>query len=289
MPGQPPGVHELRTLDDALALRARIADGTARVVVVGAGFIGLEVAATARALGCAVTVLEGLPAPLVRGLGAELGVAATRVHVEQGIDLRCDVAVADVPRRRCHARRRHRHRRRRGRRRHRRGAGHRLAGRAARWRSADGVVCDATLRTAVPGVFAAGDVARWPHAHLDEELRIEHWTNAAEQGAAVAANLLAEAAGGERRPYAAVPFFWSDQGRHRIQMLGRPASEPGDITEVVVGTLAGPSFVVLFGRAGRLRGALGVNAARHLMAYQRLLAERVSWDDALALSATQQS
>jgi NADPH-dependent 2,4-dienoyl-CoA reductase/sulfur reductase-like enzyme len=288
LPGQPAGVHVLRTLDDALALRARLADGTARVVVVGAGFIGLEVAATARARGCAVTVLEGLPAPLVRGLGAELGTAATRVHVDHGIDLRCDVAVADV-----------------------RADGVTLRDGSAidadvvvvgigvapvtGWLEGgalalrDGVVCDATLRTAVPGVYAAGDVARWPHVHLDEELRIEHWTNAAEQGAAAATNLLAEAAGGERRPFAPVPFFWSDQGRHRIQMLGRPASEPGDVTEVAVGTLDGSSFVALFGRAGRLRGALGVNAGRHLMAYQRLLADGVSWDDGLALAATQQS
>ena len=79
-----PIVHELRTLDDSLALRARIADGTARVVVIGAGFIGLEVAATARATGCAVTVLEGAPAPLIRGLGAEMGAAATAVHADGG-------------------------------------------------------------------------------------------------------------------------------------------------------------------------------------------------------------
>ena len=98
LPGQElvPTVHELRTLDDALALRAVIADGTARVVVVGAGFIGLEVAATARARGCSVTVLEGAPAPLIRGLGPDMGTAATAALVADGIDIRCDVAVADL-------------------------------------------------------------------------------------------------------------------------------------------------------------------------------------------------
>jgi NADPH-dependent 2,4-dienoyl-CoA reductase/sulfur reductase-like enzyme len=239
-------------------------------------------------LGCTVTVLEGLAAPLERALGAELGLAATRVHVDHGIDLRCGVVVADV-----------------------RADGVRLADGediaadvvvvgvgvtpATEWlvgsglEQRDGVLCDATLRTAVPGVYAAGDTARWPHAVLEEELRIEHWTNAAEQGAAAATNLLASAAGGAPAPYAAVPFFWSDQGRHRIQMLGRPATDVGDVTEVAVGHLDDPSFVVLFGRAGRLRGALGVNAPRPLMAYQRLLSGQASWDEALALAASQRA
>ena len=191
LPGQEdvPIVHELRTLEDSLGLRERIADGTARVVVVGAGFIGLEVAATARARGCAVTVLEGLPSPLIRGLGAEMGLAATAVHAADGIDIRCGVLVeglgvdgvtvnggelvpADVivvgigvaP------------------------ATGWLEGSGLTLR--DGVVCDDTL-AAAPGVWAAGDVCRWPNRLFGEEMRVEHWTNAAEQGAVAARNLLA--------------------------------------------------------------------------------------------------
>jgi NADPH-dependent 2,4-dienoyl-CoA reductase/sulfur reductase-like enzyme len=281
LPGQGDDVSELRTLDDSLALRPRIADGTAHVVVIGAGFIGLEVAATAHARGCPVTVLEAAAAPLVRGLGPELGVAATRVHVEAGIDLRCGVGVAEVGPDRVRL----------------------VDGElieadvvvvgvgvapATSWLEGsglelrDGVVCDETLRTAVPGIYAAGDTARWPHVGYGEELRIEHWTNAAEQGAAAAGNLLAAAGGGQPAPYAAVPFFWSDQGRHRIQMLGLASTQVGDDVEVVVGDLDQRSFVVLFGRSGRLRGALGVNAPKPLMSYQPLLARGVSWDDALA-------
>src|SRR5690606_10354087 len=98
LPGQLelPDVVELRTLDDATDLRRRLAPGTARVVVIGAGFIGLEVAATARTLGNAVTVLEGAPAPLIRGLGAEMGVAASAFHADHGVEIRCGVSVASI-------------------------------------------------------------------------------------------------------------------------------------------------------------------------------------------------
>jgi NADPH-dependent 2,4-dienoyl-CoA reductase/sulfur reductase-like enzyme len=292
LPGQAdvPIVHELRTLDDSLALRARIADGTARVVVIGAGFIGLEVAATARARGCTVTVLEGLPAPLIRGLGAEMGAAATAAHADGGIDIRCDVTVAELlP------------------------DGVRLAdgtlvpadvvvvgigvAPATGWLDGsgltlrDGIVCDATLAAGPPGVYAAGDVARWPNGLFDDEMRIEHWTNAAEQGAAAARNLLATAGGGTPEAYSPVPFFWSDQARHRIQFLGRSATadEGGDIVEVVVGATGEHRFLALYGRRGRLWGALGVNAPRWVMPYGKLIEARASWDDALRLAAEQRA
>ena len=98
LPAQEPldGLVELRTMADSLALRDRIADGTARVVVIGAGFIGLEAAATARQKGCTVTVLEGAPAPLIRGLGADMGIAVAGVHHRHGVDLRCGVQVAGI-------------------------------------------------------------------------------------------------------------------------------------------------------------------------------------------------
>jgi NADPH-dependent 2,4-dienoyl-CoA reductase/sulfur reductase-like enzyme len=144
----------------------------------------------------------------------------------------------------------------------------------------DGLVCDAALAAGPPGVFGAGDVVRWPHGLLEEEVRLEHWTNAAEQGAAAARNLLVTAGGGEATPYQAVPFFWSDQYGARIQFLGR-ARETDDV-EVVHGSVDERSFVALYGRAGRLRAVLGLNLPKLVMPYRKLLGSGVSWDDALA-------
>jgi NADPH-dependent 2,4-dienoyl-CoA reductase/sulfur reductase-like enzyme len=284
LPGQDavPEVRELRTLDDSLALRALIAGGTARVVVIGAGFIGLEVAATAHSLGCPVTVLEAAEAPLIRGLGAEMGRATTSIH--EGIEIRCGVMVEEL-----------------------RADGVLLTGGetvpadvivvgigvtpATDWLTtsglelSDGVVCDATLRAGLPGVYAAGDLARWPNELFGEEMRLEHWTNAAEQGAAAARNLLIAAAGGTPHPYAPVPFFWSDQAPHRIQFLGHGGAD--DDAEIVVGTPESGRFLALFGRHGRLRGALGVNVPRLVMPYRILLAEGRTWSDALSLASEQ--
>jgi NADPH-dependent 2,4-dienoyl-CoA reductase/sulfur reductase-like enzyme len=144
----------------------------------------------------------------------------------------------------------------------------------------DGVVCTEALRAA-PGIYAAGDCARWVHGLFGdngEEMRVEHWTNAAEQGAAAATNLLAELAGAAPTPYAPVPFFWSDQFDSRIQFLGRAHGD--DDVELVAGELDG-SFVALYGHARRLRGVLGVNMPRVVMPYRKLLAERASWDTAM--------
>jgi NADPH-dependent 2,4-dienoyl-CoA reductase/sulfur reductase-like enzyme len=147
------------------------------------------------------------------------------------------------------------------------------------------VVCDATLAAGPPGVYAAGDLARWPHPLFDgEELRIEHWTNANEQGAAVARNLLATAAGEPGAAYDGVPFFWSDQYGHRIQFLGRAAG--ADEVRVVRGSVAERRFVALYRRGGRLWGALGLDEPRQLMAYRKLLVGRAGWDDALAHAAS---
>ena len=291
LPGQEamPAVHELRTLDDSMRLRAEIADGTARVVVIGAGFIGLEVAATARARGCTVTVLEGLPAPLIRGLGADMGTAVAACHDDEGTKIRLGVSVADLEH-----------------------GGVRLADGelvpadvivvgigvtpATSWLDGsgleirDGVVCDATLAAGPAGVYAAGDVARWQNDLFDEEMRVEHWTNAAEQGAAAARNLLTAARGASGEPYAPVPFVWTDQGRNRAQFLGRPAGdEDDDVVQVVVGDPAERRFVALYGRHGKLRGVLGLNLPRLVMPYRALIQAGASWDDALALAAQQQS
>jgi NADPH-dependent 2,4-dienoyl-CoA reductase/sulfur reductase-like enzyme len=281
-------VHELRTLDDALRLRGEIASGGRRVVVIGAGFIGLEAAATAQALGNDVVVLEGATAPLIRGLGAEMGGAIADLHRAHGVDVRCGVLIEGLT-----------------------AEGVRLAGGAivpadaivvgigvtpnTHWlegsgvRLRDGVVCDANLNAVdvsgavVPGVFAAGDVARWPNGLFDEEMRVEHWTNAAEQGAHVALNLRHLAAGEPYVPYEPLPFFWSDQFEHRIQFLGRAAAD--DEVRVVAGSVAEGKFLALFGRNGRLHGALGVNAPRWVMPTRKLFLDRASWDDALAATA----
>ena len=280
-------VHELRSLDDALALRAEITPGGRRVVVIGAGFIGLEAAATARTLGNDVVVLEGASAPLIRGLGAEMGEAIAELHRAKGIDVRCDVRIEALTH-----------------------DGVRLEGGelvladvvvvgigvtpATDWLAdsglelRDGVVCDANLNavvdgTPVPGVFAAGDVARWPNELFDEEMRVEHWTNAAEQGAHAAGNLVRAAQGEPLQPYAPLPFFWSDQFEHRIQFLGRASAD--DEVRVVAGSVEDGKFLALFGRRGRLHGALGVNAPRWVMPTRKLFMERASWDDALAATS----
>lgn len=297
LPGQPDidGVVELRTLADSMGLRDRIADGTARVTVIGAGFIGLEVAATARQRGCAVTVLEGAPAPLIRGLGATMGTAVAAVHTRHDVDLRCGVGVAGIEGDGAHV------------------TGVRLGdgsfvasdvvvvgvgvAPATQWLADsglqlnDGVVCDATLQTSAPGIYAAGDCARWPNAVFagfdDEEMRVEHWTNAAEQGAAAARNMLAIARGDSATPYESVPFFWSDQFDSRIQFVGRAHGDDdvhvfaGD--SLVNGTDG--NFAALYGYQGRLRGVLGVNMPRLVMPFRALIAAKASWAEALEKAA----
>jgi NADPH-dependent 2,4-dienoyl-CoA reductase/sulfur reductase-like enzyme len=285
LPGQPEldGVFVLRTLDDSLALRAALDAGPGRVVVIGAGFIGAEVAATARGIGLEVTMVEALAAPLERALGVEIGAVFADLHRDHGVDVRLGVGVAAIE----------------GEDRVERvrltdgtvvdadivvvGIGVApvtdwLAGSGLEVR--DGVVADAGLAAGPPGVFAAGDVVRWYHGLLGEEVRLEHWTNAAEQGAAAARNLLVTAAGGEATPYQAVPFFWSDQYDARIQCLGRP--DPTDEVVVVHGSLVERRFVALYGRHGRLRGVLGVSLPKLVMPYRALLGRSVSWDDAHA-------
>jgi len=133
---------------------------------------------------------------------------------------------------------------------------------------ADGVVCDATCRTTrAPFAVAAGDVARWHNVSFGESMRVEHWTNATEQADHAVATLLAGEAGGT--PFAPVPFVWSDQYDKKIQVAGR--IEDADETRVVDGSLAERRFVMLFGKAGRLRGVLGINRPRLVMKYRALI------------------
>jgi len=280
--GQPdlPGVFTLRTLDDALAIR-ELLGARPHVVVVGAGFIGAEVAATCRQRGVGVTLVEALSQPMVRGLGPELGAVIAGVHRDHGVDLRLGTGVEAIE----------------GVQRVERvrltdgtsvaadvvvvGVG---VAPATDWlegsglRLDNGVVCDATC-LAAPGVVAAGDVARWPNPLFDgEPMRLEHWTNATEQGVHAARRLLAGEGGAD--PFAPVPFVWSDQYDRKIQTVGRV--DAGGQVHVAHGTLADRQFVALFGRGGRIVGALGFNRPRQVMQYRRMIAERASWDDALA-------
>jgi NADPH-dependent 2,4-dienoyl-CoA reductase/sulfur reductase-like enzyme len=137
----------------------------------------------------------------------------------------------------------------------------------------NGVRCDPALRVYVggrprPDVVAAGDVARWDHPSYAEPVRVEHWTNAAEQGAAAAATLLHRE---DALPFAPVPYFWSDQHGTKIQFVGR--AEPDDEMVVVDGELDADRFVVAYGREGRLVAALGFSRPARVMALQRLIGE----------------
>jgi len=143
----------------------------------------------------------------------------------------------------------------------------------------DGVVADSTLHAA-DDIVVAGDLARWFDEGLGGEVRIEHWTNASEQGIASARSLLAGRA--EARAYVPVPYFWSDQYDVKIQMLGHP--RPQDDVVVVEGSIAERRFVALYGRDGLLTGALAFSRPRQLMGYRQLLENRASFDEALAVT-----
>lgn len=293
-----PGVRVLRTLDDCAALRDRLeaAGPGARVVVVGAGFIGAEVAATCSELGCRVTVVEALPVPLGTVLGEEVGLAVSGFHARHGVRLLTGVGVAAVhPPGGAEAEEEE-------------GAAGRvvlLDGTslpadvvvvgigvvpAVEWLAdsglaiENGVVCDASL-FAAPGVVAAGDLARWHWRHHGENelTRIEHWEVAAQMGAAAARSLMAGSAAAPA--FDPVPYFWSDQYKLRIQVLGRPL--PTDDVAVVDGSLDAEDgkFVAVYGRRGRISAALGVSRPRKLMAFRPLLMEGASFDDAVKLLA----
>jgi 3-phenylpropionate/trans-cinnamate dioxygenase ferredoxin reductase subunit len=203
-----PGIHYLRTLSDSRELRTAL-HGAGRLAIVGAGWIGSEVAASARQLGVEVALIDPLNAPLERVLGPELGRVYLELHRERGVDLHMETSVAEFSGR------------------------DRVTGvvtsdgaqieadvvvvgigveprvdlaRQAGLDVQGGVVVDATLETSAPGVFAAGDLAAAWHPTLHEQVRVEHWANALNQGVTAAQNML-----GEAIPYDRLPYFFSDQ------------------------------------------------------------------------------
>lgn len=283
------GVHTLRTEADALAIRAAFAAGGS-VAVVGGGFIGAEVASSARARGLEVTLIEALDAPMLAPLGERIAGFMADLHRDAGVDLRTGRRVVEWL------------------------GGERVEGLrldngevveastvivgvgvrpAVGWLAdsglsiGDGVICDQYLRAA-PRVFAAGDVCRWPNALLrpfayaepQPTMRVEHWTNAVEQGAAAAANLLAESRGEPLTPFAPIPYFWSDQ--HGLTLMAAGITSPHDVMEVVHGSLEERCFAALYGRHGYLSGVVAVAWPRMLRRYQSLIRERAEWSDALA-------
>ncbi|MGR6963972.1 NAD(P)/FAD-dependent oxidoreductase [Geodermatophilus sp. URMC 61] len=265
------GVHVLRSLDDAIALREDLA-AAERLVVIGAGFIGAEVASTARKLGLDVTVVETQPVPLAGPLGADMGAVCAGLHADHGTRLLVGTGVsgligterveaveltdgtrlpADVV----------------------------VVGIGAipniDWLAhsgvalGNGVLTDARGATNIPGVVAVGDCAAtwWPSA--ERHVRIEHWTNALEQPATAVATLLGS---GEPAP-TPVPYFWSDQYGARLQFAG--SRREGDVARVVEGDCADRSFLAVYERDGHPVAVLGMNQPRLFTRWRRQLRSAV--------------
>jgi NADPH-dependent 2,4-dienoyl-CoA reductase/sulfur reductase-like enzyme len=245
-----PGIHVLRSFDESLKLRGEA--GSARhAVVVGAGFIGCEVAASLRGMGVDVVLVEPQPAPLASVLGEQIGSLVARLHRAEGVDVRCGIGVGEV-----------------------RGTdkvekvvlsdGIELdadlvvvgigSHPATAWLEGsgvavdNGVVCDAAGRASAPHVWAIGDVASWRNT-VGHQVRVEHWSNVADQARALVPAML----GNDAPAAVTVPYFWSDQYDVKIQCLGEP--EPTDIVHVVEDD--GRKFLAFYERDGVVAGVVG--------------------------------
>lgn len=265
-------IYALRTLEDAAKLRRELAPDK-RLLVVGAGFIGLEVASSARQLGMDVTIVDAAQAPLSRAFGDDLGRWFRRLHERNGVEVSCattiksmessgsgvvvsmnsgkklyaDLVVAGIG-----------------------------ASPAIGWLSGsglkigNGISCESDLRTSAPDVVAAGDIVRWFNPIFDEEMRVEHWTNAVEQGRHAAATLL-----GSRESFNSVPYFWTDQFDAKMRFVGR--ADAAD--DVLIEHESDDKLVALFGRDGLLRGAACINAPRQLALYRKAILDQVPWSE----------
>ncbi len=268
------GIHTLRNAEDAVALRVGLA--TAQdVVVIGAGFIGAEFASAARAYGTRVTIIETQQVPLTHVLGAEVGAELARLHevngvtvhtgvqfshfvgdshvsgvaLEDGRVLPADLVVVGIG-----------------------------ATPATEWLASsglpitNGLECDASLHVrGTDRIFAAGDIARWAHGFYGSDLRIEHWTNANEHAGIIAADVM-----GTSVPHAQVPYVWSDQYGHRIQIVGRPGDGAVAISH---GTVECGLVAVYADEAGIVTGALVVDDPRMLMKCRKAVTKRVAVTD----------
>jgi NADPH-dependent 2,4-dienoyl-CoA reductase/sulfur reductase-like enzyme len=265
------GVHVLRSLDDAISLREDLASAR-RLVVIGAGFIGAEVASTARTLGLEVTVVETQPVPLAGPLGADMGAVCAALHADHGTRLLLGTGVAGLL-----------------------GTdrveavelvdGTRLPADVVvvgigaipniEWLAdsgvalGNGVLTDARGVTNIPGVTAVGDCAAAWSVSAERHVRIEHWTHALEQPATAVATLL----GAEGAAPASVPYFWSDQYGARIQFAG--SRREGDVARVVEGSCADRSFLTVYERDGQPVAVLGMNQPRLFTRWRRQLRSAV--------------
>lgn len=261
------GVHVLRTLDDSRALRADLVPG-AQLVVIGAGFIGAEVASTARTLGLEVTVLEAAPTPLAGPLGGQLGAVLAGLHERAGVTLRTGVAPIGFDGEQ-------------------RVSGVRLANGTSlaadvvvvgvgaapnvEWLAdspltlANGIACDEHGATDLPGVFAVGDCAAWLDPSSGSARRVEHWTGALERPTLVAQRLLHGHATTSSRPV----YFWSDQYGTRIQFAGSIAGHDGVTIED--GDVDRLQFLATYRRGDDVIGVLGVDSVRQFTRWRRRL------------------
>lgn len=282
LPGQEPcaGVHVLRTVDDAIALRADLL-AASKVVIVGDGVLGTEIAASARGLGLQVTLVGPQRAPLENHLGPLAADQLTRLHSEQGVALRLGVAVEGLVPSGGRVRA------------VRLASGEELGAdvvvvaigarpsldwlRGSGLQLGDGIICDSRCRAA-EGIYAVGDVACFHHEGLGAGVRLENRSNAVEQGMAVAANIL-----GKDRPYVPIPFFWTDQYETKIQLHGFLPTRP-DETEVAIveGDPAQGAFVALYGRSGKAVAVLGWNMMKQARMHRAHVAAQAAFADAVA-------
>lgn len=271
-PGASAGVHVLRTLDDALMLRGELVPGS-RLVVIGAGFIGGEVASTARALGCLVTVVEAMPTPLAGALGIEMGTIVSALHELHGVRLSCGVGVSrlvcrerveaveltdgtSVP------------------------ADVVVVGIGAmpnvEWLAGsgvalgNGVACDHEGRTSVRGVVAVGDCAAWRDVRRGLSHRVEHWTGALERPLTAVTSLLSGSAFDDTvsKP-TNMPYFWSDQYDVRLQFAGHAAD--ADTVTVEEGSVESRNVLAVYRRGDEPVAVLGMNQARLFGRWRRQL------------------
>lgn len=277
LPRQPESAHVLRTVEESTALREAIA-GAGSLLLIGAGFVGAEVASTAHDRGVAVTVLEAAPTPMARVLGEDVGALTARLIAESGVDLRCGVTISTLT-----------------------GSGAELddgtridadvlvVGVGGQldlgWLEgtgldlSGGIPCDSHGRVeGLDGVWAVGDAAAWTDPRHGDRVRHEHWTSATNQATAVARDIA-----GADPPPPTVPYFWSDQFGLKIQLLGRP-----DVADETVplhgdGTDGGPvkGTVVGYLRDGELVAVVGFGAARRIMRYRKPLLDRAGRDAVL--------
>ncbi|MFI0465922.1 NAD(P)/FAD-dependent oxidoreductase [Saccharopolyspora sp. 5N102] len=262
------GSHRLRTVDDAMALRGEVRAG-ARVVVVGGGLIGTEIASTCRSLGAEVTLVDAQHLPLARTLGIELAPLCFAQHEDHGVRVRCgtpaqrvladdrvtgveladgrvipaDVVVVEVG-----------------------------AEPATRWlrgsglKLRDGVVTDSGCVTALPNVVAVGDVARYQPSHRSHTVRSDHWSTAMNQPPVAVRNLLA---GRTAAAYTGVPHFWSQQYGSTLQFAGYAG--PKDRITVVDGSLKARRFVATYQRGGRTIAVFAMNSPKQFATHRRRL------------------